>query len=77
MTEFTGAERIAGVVFFGALTLSLVAGVMFSAYETWAIWTGDRGVTITSLVREGISNHRAVAVALTAFLLVLVGHFWR
>lgn len=77
MTEFTGPERIAGVVFFTALAMFLAAGLLLSIYEAWAIWTGDRGITVTSLVREGISHHRAIAVAITAFILVLIGHFWR
>jgi 6,7-dimethyl-8-ribityllumazine synthase len=55
-----------------ALFLVLAAAC---AYESFALATGS--ITITTVTRGTITHHHLIAGAITAGLLVLLGHFWR
>ena len=65
---------VAGVLFaiFALLCLTLA---LLCAYESVALFKG--WAPITAFVRSDVDHHRMIAIAVTAFVCVLIGHFWR
>ena len=55
----------------GGLLLLISALAMF--WEAYALGTGN--VLITQVTRGYIDHHRMMAMAMTGFVLILVGHF--
>lgn len=68
-------DVIAGVTVFSLFALLCLVGAAFAAYEAIAISQGWE--PITPFVRADIDHHRMLAVAVTCFFCVLIGHFWR
>lgn len=69
MTLYQGG---AVVFLLGGLLLLVCALAMF--WESYALWTDN--VLITSVTRGYIDHHRMLAMAMTGFVLILIGHFW-
>lgn len=64
-----------GAIVFGLGSFLFLLLACACAYESFALWTGS--VTITVITRGTITHHHIIAGAITAGLLVLLGHFWR
>jgi hypothetical protein len=64
----------AAAVFALGAALFLVAAAL-AAYESFALATGN--VTISMVTRGVIGHHHILALAATAFVLILIGHLWR
>lgn len=76
-TSLTPTEtlNVGGAIIFGIATLFAFALTLAALYETYALATGN--VTITAVTRGVIGHHHLIAFALTAAVLILIGHFWR
>ena len=55
---------------FALLMLSLTAICVYESLALWRGWT-----PITPFVRADIDHHRAIAMGVTMFVGVLIGHF--
>jgi hypothetical protein len=64
-----------GAVVFALGALLMLVGAALSAYEAFALWTGN--IPITVITRGVIGQHHILAFCATAFVLILIGHFWR
>lgn len=64
-----------GAVVFAIFALFLLSLTAMCVYESLALWRG--WTPITPFIRADIDHHRAIAMAVTIFVGVLIGHFWR
>ena len=68
---FQGEAIVSGI---GAA--AFLVGAIALVYEAFALWTG-KAEPITAVTRGAIQRHHVIALAITGFVLILVGHFWR
>lgn len=80
MRTFLGVQPIGVPMWVGGVVFAIFALFMFSLallclYESVALFKG--WAPLTAFVRSDIDHHRMIAIAATAFICVLIGHFWR